>query len=306
VSLGDAPTALAPIVIRPADEWMSSAAAPAPPAALAAILTPVAIAPSPAKYGRAGSLAPDKPERPRVFFRALPEAFLLPLRGPSLRGLGVASVLGASAMALGVLGLAVGPATVALAVALACGLVGLVLQIAGGCLWAAASGARTAAPLPGELMAHYLGPGLGIFVAQASLASFGTWAIDGLTIRGVPIALRVGFGIFLALYGVVGFALSAANGSARGYLDVARIVRVVVGAPVRVLFIGMIGGFVQSAAMLGATLQMLAAYETSAPLVLVLCLGVLGPAVSFAFAYGAAISAAMMGLLFHAKPDLSG
>lgn len=291
-----------PIVVR--SDWFAPAAAPAAPAP-ALELAAAPPAPSPARRGLSASLAPDRPERPRVFFRALPDALLFPLRPHARRGLALASLLSVGAMTLAVLGLRSGPLLVALSVAMAVGFVGLILQVAGSCLAAAARGESMPAPLPERLMDDYLYPGVGVAVALGVLGALTGYASIELAERGAP---PFALGILWAcvtLYGVIGFALSAANGSPIGYLDLGRIFRIVIRSPIRALVVGAVGSTLLGGAGLGAAWLITKSIETSEPLAIALYVGGLGSVVSLVASYGAALTGALMGVLLHAKPEVT-
>lgn len=247
----------------------------------------------------------DKPERPRAFWTALHESFLVPFRGHALYGLLGAPCLAVAAMVAGVVGTRLSMLSALVALVLAFAFVGTMLQVARRCLWATAVGERVPDPLPSDLMSDYVFTGAGVLIAQAVFGGISAWLSYQLIQRGAPELSIDGLWVFIGLYGVIGFALSAANGSATGYLDVARILRILVRAPVHVLVIAVLGAIVQGGAMYLAGQQMLAAMATGDFGTIFLSLGVVGFVVSFGTAYGAALTATMMGMLFYAKPEVA-
>ncbi len=207
-------------------------------------------------------------------------------------------------MALGVLGARSGAAFVAIGVATALGFVGLVLQLAGACLWATSSGEREPAPLPDALMDDYLYPGATVAIALGVLGAIGTYASSALAARGVPAAASGLVWAVLTLYAVIGFALSAANGSGSGYVDLVRALRLTVKAPLQLLTIAVLGAVLLGGAGTCATLLVALAGRTESALFVFLYVGVLGFVASFVLAYGAALTGTLLGVLFHAKPAL--
>jgi hypothetical protein len=300
-----APPVSTPIVVHPPNEWFAPKSLP-DAVAKEPIATPLLVAllpdPSPARHGRSIGGLPDRPERPRVFLRALPGAFLVPLRRPLWLGMAAAPPLGMIAMSLGIFGLDFGSGLVALGVAFAVGLVGLLLQLAASCLAATASGERMPAPLPTRLMDDYLYPGAGALFALGVLAMLANAAWDALSQRGAPPAALAAGGVLVVVYAVLGLMLSAANGSAIAYLDVLRIVRITARSPIRALVVSTVGAVTLGGSALGALLLVAAAAHSGDPLVVTLYAGALG-LVSLAASYGAALTGALMGLLLYAKPE---
>jgi hypothetical protein len=247
----------------------------------------------------------EKPERPRAFWTALPEAFVVPFRGHALYGLLGAPVLAVCAMIAGVVGTRISVLSVLVALVFAFGFVGTMLQVARRCLWATAVGDRVPDALPSDLMSEYMFTGAGVVIAQGVLVGISGWIAMQLTSHGAPSWALDVFFLFISLYGVIGFALSAANGSASGYLDVLRILRILARAPIHVLAIAVLGAIVQGGAFYAAGLQLMGAMATGDFSTMFVSLGLVGFFIAFTAAYGAALSATMMGMLFYAKPDVA-
>lgn len=248
---------------------------------------------------------PEKLERPRAFWTALPEAFLVPFRGHAIYGLLGAPFLAVAAMLSVGVGMRMSMMAAVVGLVFMFGFVGTMLQVSRRCLWATAVGERVPDPLPTDLMSEYMFTGVGVVAAQGAFGGIAAWLSLQLVSRGAPDLLIDGFLIFVGLYGVIGFALSAANGSATGYLDVLRILRILAKAPLHVLMIAFLGALVQGGALVVAGLQLAAAAETGDTGNIFLSLGLVGFLLAFVATYGAALSATMMGMLFYAKPDVA-
>lgn len=313
----DAPTsptlpvaAPTPIVVRESPDWFTpkSAAghAPASHGPAAPPLAPTPIPPSLARWGRTGKESVTLAERPRVFFRALPDAFVLPLRSTLLRGHAAAPPIAALAMITGLLGLRcgpeIGPVLVALAVGMAAGFVGVLLQLAGSCLATSAAGERKPLPLPGRLMDDYLRPGALVLLALGVLA-LGAWYAQTELVRlgASPIVMDV-LAAFGVLYTVLGFALSAASGSAFGYVDLARILELVVRAPLRALTVAALGGALLGGAAIADAWLIVTAMHARTPLSFFTYTGGLGALAALGTSYAAAFTGSAMGLLLYATP----
>ncbi len=245
----------------------------------------------------------DHEASPRVFWSALPSAFLVPLRAPVLPGLIAAPIF----MALAVLFTVLGTFTAIVGtLVLAAAFVGTTLQVSHRCLWATAVGERMPASLPSGFMAEYAFPGLGIVVMQAMIGGVVGWAGMRALSYGVPmIAIQLAM-VLYALYAVIGFALAAASRSPLAFLDVVRIVRILVSAPAEVIVISIVGAIVQGGAVAIAVGQFAAAAEMGG--IGLALLAALGSTlvVSFAASYGTAVTATMMGMLFWARPAVAG
>ena len=243
----------------------------------------------------------DEPA-PRVFWSALPAAFLVPLRGPVLPGLIAAPVF----MALAVLFTLLGTFTAIVGtLVLAAAFVGTTLQVSHRCLWATAVGERMPASLPSGFMAEYAFPGLGIVVMQAMIGGVVGWAGMRALSYGLPmIAIQLAM-VLYALYAVIGFALAAASRSPLAFLDVARIARILMRAPGEVIVISIVVAIVQGGAVVIAVGQFAAAAEMGG--IGLALLAALGSTlvVSFAASYGTAVTATMMGMLFWARPAVA-
>jgi hypothetical protein len=279
-------------------------ARPAPPPSQHPSLRPASIPPpaASAPVTRTPVADPEVDAAPREFWSALPSAFLVPLRGPVIGGLFLAPLFMGAAVLCTILGTITALVGMLL---MSSAFVGLTMQIANRCLWATAVGERMPAPLPSGFMSEYAFPGLGVVLVQGMIGGLVTWVALQARMHGVPeAAIDVGFGAFI-LYNVIGFALCAANRSAMGFLDVARIVQIMIRAPFEVLAIALIGGLVQ-----GLVLVIVVAQAAAAML-----LGGMGAAllaamgvtcvVAFFLAYGSALSATMMGMLFWARPEVA-
>lgn len=246
--------------------------------------------------------APPVDEAPRAFWSALPGAFLVPLRGPVLPALLIAPLFVGIAVLFVMFGFFV---ALAGALVMSAAYLGTVLQVSHRCLWATATGERVPAPLPGDFLAEYAFPGVGMMVVQGVLGAGVGWLSAQAVAHGVSPALLQAGSVVLGLYGVIGFALAAASRSAFAFFDAPRILRILVRAPLQVLVIGAIGGVVQGGALALAAVQLGAGALTgSAGAALFTLAGALY-VVSFAAAYGAALTATMMGMLFWARPDVA-
>jgi hypothetical protein len=159
----------------------------------------------------------------------------MPLRRPWR--LVLAAVLAWSAMLAAVFcvraGTDTGPLLGATAVACAVAAVGVTLQSSAACLGAMRVGDREPSPLPGRLMEDYLRPGVGVLVALALLATGLGFVMPELADLHVPRIARIGVLVIAAIYGVMGFVLSAAGGSSLGYLDLRAMARLAVRSPIR-------------------------------------------------------------------------
>ncbi len=281
-------------------------AAPSAPSSAApeASLAPPSRRPPPAAPSPSTSADPDGDASPRVFWSALPSAFLVPLRGPVLPGLVAAPIC----VGVAVLATIFGTFTAAvLVLVLMAAFLGITLQVAHRCLWATAVGERMPATLPSDFLSEYAFPGLGVMILVGIFSALTGWAAaQGLAMGAPMLVVQAGFFLY-ALYLVIGFALSAASRSAIGYLDVPRIVRILVRAPVPVLAIAAIGALVQGGATAIAGAQF-AAVMTDEPGIgaALLAAAFAVYLVALAAAYGAALTATMMGMLFWARPDVAG
>jgi len=245
------------------------------------------------------------PHEDLSFWALLPGAFLVPLQRTVLPGLflgpcfAAAAVLFAVASGAGCLGV-FGIALAGLA------FVGVTLQMSNRCLWAAAVGERVPARLSVDVLPDYAIPAIGVLFVQAvggSLVGFGSIF---LVKHGVPPwALRIATVPFV-LYGVTGFALSAARGSAIGYLDIGRIVGILSRAPVEVFAIAGVGALVEGAALSVAAVQIAGAVSTGSGGAMLFAAALAATLLAVAFTYGAALTATLMGLLFRARPGVAG
>jgi hypothetical protein len=162
------------------------------------------------------------------------------------------------------------------------------------------------AGLPSDFLSEYAFPGIGVVIVQGAIGGVLAWIGVRLVQSGVPmIVIDVGIGLF-ALYGVVGFALAAASRSAIGFLDLARIARILVRAPFEVITIAIVGAIVQGGAAMIAAAQFMAAFAKGGGIgSTLLALAGSTVVVSFAASYGSALSATMMGMLFWARPEVA-
>lgn len=247
---------------------------------------------------------PEQEEAPRVFWTALPAAFLVPLRGPVLPGLFLAPLFMGAAVLCSILGTFMALAGV---VVMSSAFIGVTLQVSHRCLWATAVGERMPASLAGGFLADYAFPGLSVVIVQGMVGGVFGWGAMVARANGVPIiAIEVASLVF-GLYGVIGFALAAANRSAMGFLDIARIVRILVRAPLEVIAIAAFGAIVQGGAIAIAVVQFAAAFASGGGIgSAVLALAGSTLVVSLAASYGAALTATMMGMLFWARPEVAG
>lgn len=242
-------------------------------------------------------------EAPRVFWSALPSAFLVPLRGPVLPGLFLAPLFMGAAVICSLLGSFVAIVGV---VVMSAAFIGVTLQVGHRCLWATAVGERIPASLPSGFLAEYAFPGMGVVIVQGLFGGAIGWLTLWARAQGVPMFVIQIAMLFFALYGVIGFALAAANRSAMGFLDVARIVRILVRAPLEVIAIAVIGAIVQGGAIALAAFQIGAAFGVGGIGTALLALAGSTLVLSFAAGYGSALAATMMGMLFWARPEVAG
>jgi hypothetical protein len=294
-----------PIVVHDASEWFGGGARgpldiggpPAPP------LDPRPSS-SPAKFGRASTLARAGANAPRVFFAALPRAIGLAFDGTMGRAHAMATLLGAVALGLAATGLhlelELGPLLLALAVTAAIGFAGLVLQITSACVSAAAMGDRAPSALPGRLMDDYLRPGSGVFAVLAAIAWLASEAMDELALLR---ATRLTYSLFLAvvaIYVALGMALSAANGSALGFVDLGGARRLF-SAPTRGLAVAGLGGIALGGSVIALGRLATIAATASSTSSFTLCVLVLGPIACCAVSLGAAVTGAVMGQAAYAS-----
>lgn len=274
------------------------------PAAPASVPPPSPAIAAPVPAAAASPSAPDRDEAPREFWSALPSAFLVPLRTPVLPGLLSAPLC----VGIAVLATIFGTFTSAVLVLVLMGaFLGITLQVAHRCLWATAVGERMPASLPTDFLSEYAFPGLGVMVLLGILSGLAGWGAAGMMAAGVPMFVVQLGALLYSLYVVIGFALSAASRSAIGYLDVPRIARILVKAPVPVVVIALIGALVQGGAAAIAGMQLAAVVAGGAGLGGTLVASAAAVyVISLAAAYGAALSATMMGMLFWARPDVAG
>jgi hypothetical protein len=244
-------------------------------------------------------------ERPRAFWTALPEAFVVPFRGHAIYGLLGAPVLAVLAMVVAVYGIRMSFYAALMSLVLVFAFVGTILQLGRRCLWATAVGERVPDPLSSDYMSDYMFTGAAVTLSQGALAAGSTWLSNQMVGHGAAPWMLYAFWLFGSLYGVIGFALSAANSSASGYFDVARILRILMKAPIHVLTIANAGAVVQGGALFAAGLQLVAATATGDDGAIFVSVGIVGFLLAFAATYGAALTATMMGMLFHAKPSVA-
>lgn len=263
--------------------------------------SPSPAAPSP----RLAERPEPAPEAPRVFWSALPAAFFVPLRRSVLPGLFLAPLFIGTAVFLSVLGSFMALVGVLVMTA---AYVGVTLQVSHRCLWATAVGERMPASLAGGdgFLADYAFPGLTVVIVQGMLTGIAAWGAFQAQIHGVPMVVLEGLGVLFGLYMVIGYAFAAAGRSAMGLLDVARIVRVLVMAPFEVIAIVLVGGLVQGTAIAIAIAQV-AAVVTSGGGIGGALLAAAGATfvLGFVGAYGIALTATMMGMLFWARPEVA-
>lgn len=184
---------------------------------------------------------------------------------------------------------------------------GITLQVSHRCLWATAVGERMPASLPTDFLSEYAFPGLGVMILVGILSALFGWAAAQTLAAGVPMLVVQLGALLFSLYVVIGFALSAASRSAMGYLDVPRIARILVKAPVPVLAIALIGALVQGGAATVAGMSLAAVVAAGAGIGGALLASAAAVyVISLAAAYGAALTATMMGMLFWARPDVAG
>lgn len=251
-------------------------------------------------------LPEEKEEAPRAFWSALPSAFAVPLQRSVVGGL----MLTPLCMFIAVVAATVGSFMLMLglgvALAASAAFMGIVMQVSHRCLWATAVGEREPSSLSWSILSEYMFPGIGMLVVQGALGAMLQWGLVWLAANGVPHAVIVLVGVVGGLYFVIGFALSAANNSPMGYLDVARIVRILVRAPLEVLAIAAIGAALQGVIVAVAVGQLGAAIASGNIGNTFLSVGGTIGLLSLGGAYGAALSATMMGMLFYARPEVAG
>jgi hypothetical protein len=294
-----------PIIVKSAAEWFGGARASAPPAAETA--PPLDGRASAARFGRSDARARVGDDRPRVFFPAIGAAARLPFGAPLRLPMVASPVLGALTVALAALGLhgdeRTGPLCVALAVAAAVGLMGLVHQIASSCAAASSSGDDRAAPMPGRLMQDYLIPGTFALAITSALGAGATYAAITLLAMRATLTLMTIFWSAVTIHAVLGLAITAAGRSPIGYLDFARIFRLIAHAPLETLSMVTIGGGLVGGAGFGvAQAFLLAITQPSASGLAIAALAIALPCAAIG-TYGAALVGALTGLLLRAKPD---
>jgi hypothetical protein len=266
-----------------------------------------AVAPSAAKHGRAERIAPERPERPRVFVRALPAAFALPFGRGVREPLAQASLLGVACVALGAAGLRLdvpwGPMLVAFATIAGVGYAGLVLQLAHLCFRALARAERMPGALPSRLMDDYLVPGVGVVLALVTLGATTTFVIADLRMRDAPAWCLASIAIASGSYAALGMIVSTASASARGFVSVARIVSLVARAPLRIGLVVAIGAGAITA-WGGATATLIAAQRAHAMLTVVVDVAAIAAPLVVVASYCVIASAGALGLLSYAEPEL--
>jgi hypothetical protein len=297
----------APIVVHSASEWFGGAshAPPAPSGPAAPPLEDAAALLSPIRFASAEAAERERLRPPRVFLHALPKTLLLALDPVVLRGALLAGALGVTGIALGTAGLRfdlqLGPFLVTLGVLAGAGFVGLVLSLVATCLSAASLGERAPSALPGRLMEDYLRPGGGVFLVLGILGFIGnTIALRLATLH----ATRLTFGLLwapFAIYGALGFVLSAANGSALGFVDGVRMGRLFTRAPGRAVAMLALVALLLGGSGLGLGRVLLLAASAPSFASSAFFLVVLAPIATLAFALAAAASGAVMGQLVYAN-----
>jgi hypothetical protein len=250
------------------------------------------------------------PRRPRALWPNLPNALVLPFRGGALHGTLGAPLVAAIAMLTLVVGLRAdalrwtAPA-LAVTAALTVVFLGLALQVARRCLVAAALGQSSTDDIPTHPMDDVVLPGFGVLVAQGLVGGATTWLTTLLRAQhATPLLLGLVWAA-MALFSVVGLTLSAAHGSAVGYLDVGRMARLARGAPLAMATLAVIGAAVLGLAAVGGLLVVDVATATRNALKFVTVAGAGGLAVTFVATYGMAATASVLGTLFWARPSIA-
>lgn len=303
-----------PALVRDSKAWFegdTSLAPPAPPSApssTAPSIDEAASAPAPVRATpslEAREPVVSAPQAPRVFFPALLSALVSPFVRTHLGALAVAAALLGGAVALGALGLReeleLGPLLLALAVTASSLGIGVVMQVVASALSARVLGAAQPAELPGRLMDDYLRPGGSVLVVVLGLALLTSEGWSQLVLMR---ATRLTLGLFtgvVATYGALGFVLSAASGTAFGFLELGRMLQLFDRRPLRGLTVVALGALSLGAAGLGlARVALAAALAPSSSAALFDALA-LGTPLAFVAGVGAASTGAALGQLFYAN-----
>lgn len=162
-------------------------------------------------------------------------------------------------------------------------------------------GAAQPAELPGRLMDDYLRPGGSVLVVVLGLALLTSEGWSQLVLMR---ATRLTLGLFtgvVATYGALGFVLSAASGTAFGFLELGRMLQLFDRRPLRGLTVVALGALSLGAAGLGlARVALAAALAPSSSAALFDALA-LGTPLAFVAGVGAASTGAALGQLFYAN-----
>jgi hypothetical protein len=250
-------------------------------------------------------LAGPPEEAPRVFWSALPGAFLVPLQRAVVGGLMLTPVCAFVAVVAATVGTFLLMLGLGVSLVASAAFMGIVMQVSHRCLWTTAVGEREPSSMSWSFLSDYVFPGIGMIAVQGGIGFLMNWGALWLTAQGAPRAVVMLLGLLAGLYFVIGFALSAANNSPMGYLDVGRIVRILARAPLEVLAIAAIGVLVQGVIAAVAVGQLGAAIASGNIGSTFLSVGGTIGLLSLGGAYGAALSATMMGMLFYARPEVA-